>query len=53
MIGELYRNRAAQVAGDLAVFPAEELPGLPVTRVIDEGDPAARSSSSPTTMTST
>jgi nucleotide-binding universal stress UspA family protein len=42
MIGELYLNRSSQAAEDLAAFTAAELPGIPVTPVVVEGDPAGK-----------
>jgi nucleotide-binding universal stress UspA family protein len=40
MLTELYRNRSAQVGGELEAFLAAELAGLKVKRVVLEGDPA-------------
>ncbi len=40
MLAELYRNRSQQAARDLEAFETAELAGLPVRRVILEGDPA-------------
>ena len=41
MLGELYFNRSAQAVRDLAAFTSAELPGIPATPVVVEGDPAA------------
>lgn len=42
VLSELYRNRAAEVRRDLDNFLAKELDGLPVRRVMIEGDTAPR-----------
>ena len=42
MLGELYRNRSAQVTKDLDEFLVEDLAGLNVKRLVLEGDPARR-----------
>lgn len=42
VMSELYRNRAAEVRRDLDNFLAKELDGLPVRRVMIEGDTAPR-----------
>jgi len=42
MLAELYRNRSAQVSGDLDRFVAAHLAGFNVQCVVLEGDPAAR-----------
>ena len=41
MLGELYINRSEQAVRDLAAFTSAELPGIPATPVVLEGDPAA------------
>ncbi|MBI1787340.1 MAG: universal stress protein [Acidobacteria bacterium] len=38
----LYANRHAQAQHDLSVFVATELPDMPVTRLVAEGDPARK-----------
>src|SRR4051794_20070664 len=40
MLSELYTNRTAQVASELDTFLADELNGLNVKRVVQEGDAA-------------
>jgi nucleotide-binding universal stress UspA family protein len=40
MLSELYVNRAAQVQKELESFPADAPPGLRITRLVQEGDPA-------------
>src|SRR4051794_22437847 len=40
MTADLYRNRSDQVAQELEGFLRSELDGLPVRRVVFEGDPA-------------
>lgn len=42
VLSELYRNRAAQAAGELDRFLSDELKDLAVRRVVLEGDPAHR-----------
>ena len=42
MLSELYRNRSAQIKKELETFLSAELAGLPVLRLVLEGDPARR-----------
>ncbi|HXS94849.1 MAG TPA: universal stress protein [Candidatus Limnocylindrales bacterium] len=41
MLDELYRDRGSRLTAELAAFLAEELAGLNVRRVVQEGDPAS------------
>ena len=53
MLMELYRARTEQATADLDAFIAAELGGTNAVRIVADGDPAAKSSSSPASVTPT